>query len=410
MRYPALASVSHGNEEDRATFWRNLKSAFGPIIFEEKRKVDKPCPYLKISMMIERLEGLVKRYKEIERELSSPDVFRDMERVKKLSRERKELEPVIQIYQEYRRVIDSIKETEELLGDPELGELAAQELEKLKEKKEELEREIKKLLVPKDPYDERNIIMEIRAGAGGEEAALFARDLFRMYTKYAEKKGWKVEMVDSHPTDLGGFKEVIFMVVGKGAYSRLKYESGVHRVQRIPITESGGRIHTSTATVAVLPEMEDIDIKIDEKDLKIEFFRASGHGGQHVNKVETAVRITHIPTGIVVSCQEERSQHQNRQRAMKVLRARLYEHEREKKERELREKRRSQIGRGERSEKIRTYNFPQNRVTDHRINLTLYNLEDVLEGELDEIIDKLILKESEAYEGNGSTERGEKDT
>lgn len=361
-------------------------------------------------MVIEKLEGILKRFKEIEKELSSPHIYKDMERAKKLSKERKELEPLVRVYEEYKKIIDSIDETEELLQDSELGKLAEEELKRLKAEKEKIEEEIKKLLAPKDPYDERNIIMEIRAGTGGEEAALFARDLLRMYTKYAEKKGWKIEMVHSHPTDLGGFKEVIFMVIGKGAYSKLKYESGVHRVQRVPITESGGRIHTSTATVAVLPEMEDIDVKIDEKDLKIEFFRASGHGGQHVNKVETAVRITHIPTGIVVSCQEERSQHQNRQRAMKVLRARLYEYERERKEREMREKRRSQIGRGERSEKIRTYNFPQNRITDHRINLTLYNLEDVLEGELDEIIDRLILAEREEYEGNGGTEGGKKNT
>ncbi|MFN3699662.1 MAG: peptide chain release factor 1, partial [Dictyoglomus sp.] len=258
-----------------------------------------------------------------------------------------------------------------------------------------IEFELKSLLLPKDPNDEKNIIMEIRAGTGGEEAALFAADLFRMYLGYAQKKGWKVEIVSSNPTGLGGYKEIIFIVEGKGAYSRLKFESGVHRVQRVPITESSGRIHTSTATVAVLPEMEEIEIEIDPKDLKIETFRSGGAGGQHVNKTESGVRITHIPSGIVVQCQDERSQHQNREKAMKVLRARLYEYYQREKENEIASQRRAQVGTGERSEKIRTYNFPQRRVTDHRINYSSFQLEEVLAGELDEFIDRLILAEKE---------------
>lgn len=279
--------------------------------------------------------------------------------------------------------------------DEDLRSLAETELEDIQEKLEKVEFELKALLLPKDPNDEKNIIMEIRAGTGGEEAALFAADLFRMYLGYAQKKGWKVEIVSSNPTGLGGFKEIIFIVEGKGAYSRLKFESGVHRVQRVPITESSGRIHTSTATVAVLPEMEEIEVEIDPKDLRIETFRSGGAGGQHVNKTESGVRITHIPSGIVVQCQDERSQHQNREKAMKVLRARLYEYYQREKENEIASQRRQQVGTGERSEKIRTYNFPQRRVTDHRINYSSFQLEEVLSGELDEFIDRLILAEKE---------------
>jgi len=259
-----------------------------------------------------------------------------------------------------------------------------------KEQKEIVETQLKILLLPKDPNDEKNVIMEIRAGAGGEEAALFAAELFRMYSRYAERKNWKVEVMSTSESDLDGFKEVIFMISGKGAYSRLKYESGVHRVQRVPVTESGGRIHTSTATVAVLPEVEDVEVEIREEDLEIDTFRAGGAGGQHVNKTESAVRIVHKPTGIVVTCQDERSQHANRDRAMKILRARLYDYYQSIQQKEIESQRRSQVGTGDRSERIRTYNFPQGRVTDHRIGLTLYKLEQILDGELDEIIDALI--------------------
>ena len=342
---------------------------------------------------MEKLEGIEKRYEEISNQLASPEVVGNPEKIEKLSKELAQLEDIVKLFREYKKVLSRIEEAKTILKeekDEDLRELAKEELSELEPKLEEITDKLKLALIPKDPLDEKNIFLEIRAGTGGEEAALFAAELFRMYSKYAEKKGWKVEVMDSHPTGLGGFKEIIAQIKGKGVYSRLKYESGVHRVQRVPETESQGRIHTSAVTVAVLPEPDEVEVEIRPEDLKIEVFRASGHGGQHVNKTESAVRITHIPTGIVVSCQDERSQHQNKAKALKILRARLYEKMRREQEEKLREERRSQIKSGDRSEKIRTYNFPQSRVTDHRIGLTLYKLSDILEGDLDEIIDPLI--------------------
>ncbi len=342
--------------------------------------------------MIDKLSAIEEKYEELGRKLSDPETMKDMNNYTRLSKELADLKPVVDSFREYREVIEGIAEAEEIIksDDPELKELASEELEELKGRLPELERRLKILLLPKDPRDERNVIVEIRAGTGGDEAALFAADLFRMYAKYAEKKGWKVEVIDSSPTGIGGLKEVVALIQGKGAYSRLKYESGVHRVQRVPDTETSGRIHTSAATVAVLPEAEDVDVRIDEKDLKIDTYRASGAGGQHVNKTSSAVRITHLPTGIVVQCQDERSQHKNRVKAMKVLRARLYEIMIREQEQEISETRKSQVGSGDRSERIRTYNFPQNRVTDHRIGLTIQKLPQILEGEIDELIDALI--------------------
>ncbi len=347
-------------------------------------------------IVIERLTEICDRFREVERLLGNPDVISDQKRYRELAREHRELLPIFELFSEYENVVKGLKEVEDIIEnskDEDFVELAKEEKRELERRKEDLERKLKLSLIPKDPNDEKNVILEIRAGAGGEEAALFAADLFRMYSKYAEKHGWKVEILSSNETGLGGFKEVIALISGKGAYSRLKYESGVHRVQRIPVTESGGRIHTSTATVAILPESEDVDLKIDEKDLRIDTFRSSGAGGQHVNTTDSAVRITHIPTGIVVTCSNERSQIQNRIKAMKILRARLQELlERQKKE-ELDLARRSQVGTGDRSEKIRTYNFPENRVTDHRIKLTIHYLEQFLDGEMDEMIDALIAED-----------------
>ena len=344
--------------------------------------------------LTERLRTIEERYEQLSLQLTDPAVLADPARIQALAREQRELGPLVDYYRQYRQAIERYMEAKQILeeeDDEELRQLAREELSELEGRIGRLEQEIKLALLPKDPNDERDVIMEIRAGAGGEEAALFAADLFRMYHRYAERKGWKVEVVDAHESDVGGFKEVIFEVKGHGAYSRLKYESGVHRVQRVPVTEASGRIHTSTATVAVLPEAEEVEVHLDPDDLEIEVFRSSGPGGQNVQKNSTAVRVIHKPTGLVVVCQDQRSQFQNKMRALAVLRARLYDLERRRQEETVAQARRQQVGTGERAEKIRTYNFPQNRVTDHRIGLTLYNLEGVLSGEeLDTIIDALI--------------------
>ncbi len=352
---------------------------------------------MKNKFLLKRLEGIAKRYEELQKEISKPEIVQDIKKYQKLNKELKELSEIYETYKLYQRYEREYEESKELLrsDDEDIKALAEEETKRLQEKLEETEDKLKELMIPKDPNESKNIILEIRAGAGGEEAALFAADLFRMYQKYAEEKGWKITILNTNRTGLGGFKEVIALVEGKDVYSRLKYESGVHRVQRIPVTESGGRIHTSTVTVAVLPEAGEEDININPQDLRIETFRASGAGGQYVNTTETAVRITHIPTGITVSCQEERSQYQNRQKAMKILYARLKDYYNRLKEEEIARERREQVGTGERSEKIRTYNFPQNRVTDHRINLTLYKLPEILEGNLDELIDALRTAEIE---------------
>ena len=358
--------------------------------------------------MLEKIAGIEKRYEEINQELA--EVGEDYQRAAELSKERAELEPVIAKAQEYRQTLARLDQARELtsIEDEELRALALAEVEELLPASESLERELKALLIPKDPRDERNVIMEIRAGTGGEEAALFAADLFRMYIRYAERRNWKTEVLSASETGIGGFKEVIVMIKGKGAYSRLKYESGVHRVQRVPVTEAQGRIHTSTVTVAVLAEVEDVEIDIPESDIRMDIYRSAGAGGQNVQKNSTAVRITHIPTGIVVSCQDERSQLQNRLRAMSILRARLYDLEAQKRQQELEETRRSQVGTGERAEKIRTYNYPQSRVTDHRINVSSYNLPAVLDGDLDTFIEELSLRdEAERLATAGVSEDGE---
>jgi len=344
------------------------------------------------KMLLEKLEGIEKKYDELSRLLSDPTVFSDISKSRQYLKEQAELSELVEKIREYKKILSDIKEAEEILessGDNGLRELAEEELAALKERKPRVEDELKLMLIPKDPRDVRNVILEIRAGTGGEEASLFAADLFRMYSRYAESRGWKVEILDINSTGVGGIKEVIALIKGKDAYSRLKYESGTHRVQRVPVTEASGRIHTSTATVAVLPEAEEVDLKIDEKDLRIDTFCASGPGGQGVNTTYSAVRIVHIPTGMIVQCQDSRSQIKNKERAMKVLRSRLYELQMQKQEEERAKERKSQVGTGERSEKIRTYNFPQNRVTDHRINLTLHKLSNILDGELDEIIENL---------------------
>ncbi len=343
--------------------------------------------------MLEKLAQLEEKYNELTRKLSDLEIIADHQQFQKLAKAHAELEEVVTVYKEYKSVVEGIGEAKELLEDqlePDFRAMVQEELEQLEDKQADLKQQLKVMLLPKDPNDEKNVIVEIRAGTGGEEAALFAADLFRMYSRYAEAHQWRVELMNSNPTELGGFKEVIFSIEGKGAYSRFKFESGVHRVQRIPTTESGGRIHTSAATVAVLPEAEEVEVEIDPNDLRIDVYRSSGPGGQSVNTTDSAVRITHLPTGLVVSCQDEKSQHKNKDKAMKILRARLFDMAKAEQERELAAQRKSQVGTGDRSERIRTYNFPQGRVTDHRIGLTLYRLDAVLQGVLDEIIDGLI--------------------
>ena len=340
--------------------------------------------------MFEKLETVEKRYDELTKMISDPEVISNHTEWQKLMKEHASIEEIVLKFREYKKVKQSMEEAEELMKDPEMKELAEEEYYASKEKLPEIEEELKFLLIPKDPDDDKNIICEIRAGAGGEEAALFAGTLFRMYTMYAEKKHWKLEVLNENETGLGGYKEISFMITGKGVYSRLKFESGVHRVQRVPDTESSGRIHTSTATVAVLPVVEDVEIEINPADIKMEVFRASGAGGQHINKTSSAVRLIHEPTGIVVECQTERSQFQNKDNAMKMLRTKLYEIEKQKQDSEISNARKSQVGSGDRSEKIRTYNYPQGRITDHRIGMSIYQMENFLNGDLDEMIDNLI--------------------
>ncbi len=342
--------------------------------------------------LLEKLAGIENRYEELNTLMSDPAVIADYNRLRDVGQERTGLQPIVEAFRDYRDVLRQLDEARALVAseaDPDLAAMAADEVTSLQAQVEPMEANLKVLLVPKDPRDDKNVIVEIRAGTGGDEAGIFAADLYRMYTRYAETHNWKSELLSSSDTGVGGFKEVIFMVKGKGAYSRMKFESGVHRVQRVPVTEAQGRIHTSTATVAVLPEVDEVEIDIPEKDIEMEVYRSQGAGGQNVQKNSTAVRIRHLPTGIVVQCQDERSQLQNRLRAMSILRARLYELEEEKRRSEEMAARRSQVGSGERSEKIRTYNFPQSRVTDHRINLTSYRLNTILDGDLDEFIDEL---------------------
>jgi len=341
--------------------------------------------------MFEKLKGVEKRFSEIEEFLSDPDIIKDREAYQKYVCEHAELSKVVTVFRTYNQVLEDLDESTELLtdGDSDIKDLAKEEIASLTQKKESLEENLKKLLVPKDPNDERNVIIEIRAGTGGDEAALFGGDLFRMYSKYAENRNWKVEVLSHHETGVGGFKEIIAMVHGKGAYSALKFESGTHRVQRVPTTETQGRIHTSAVTVAVLPEAEDVELQIDQSEIKVDVYRATGPGGQSVNTTDSAVRITHLPTGLVVTCQDEKSQLKNKNKAMKVLRARLLDAMIQKQNEERSQERKSQIGSGDRSERIRTYNFPQGRVTDHRVGLTLYKLEDILQGNINEIIEGL---------------------
>ncbi len=343
--------------------------------------------------MLQKLEDVERRYVELEEALVAPAVIANRKEYARLGKERADLEEIVRRYREWKKLSAEIEGHRALLEEPDadLRDLAKAELPALRERLEALEEDLKRLLVPRDPNDERNVILEIRAGTGGEEASLFAAALFRMYTRYAEEHGWRVELMSANPTGLGGFKEVIGLIEGRGVYSRLKYEGGVHRVQRVPVTEASGRIHTSTVTVAVLPEADDVDVHIDEvKDLRIDVYRSSGPGGQSVNTTDSAVRVTHLPTGLVVACQDEKSQHKNKAKALKILRARLLERAQAEQEAEVAESRRSMVGTGERSERIRTYNFPQGRVTDHRINLTLYSLDRVMEGNIEPLIDALI--------------------
>jgi len=343
--------------------------------------------------MLQKLEDVEKRYVELERSLVDPAVIGNRKEYARLGKERSALEEIVREYREWKKLSAEIEGHRALLeeGDAEIRELAKAELPAMRERLESLEEELKRLLLPRDLNDERNVILEIRAGTGGEEASLFAAELFRMYSRYAEEQGWRVELMSANPTGLGGFKEVIALIEGRGVYSRLKFEGGVHRVQRVPETEASGRIHTSTVTVAVLPEADEVDVQIDEvKDLRIDVYRSSGPGGQSVNTTDSAVRITHLPTGLVVACQDEKSQHKNKNKALKILRARLLERAQAAQQAEVAQSRRSMVGTGERSERIRTYNFPQGRVTDHRINLTLYSLDRVIEGQIEPLIDALI--------------------
>ncbi|MGN1417788.1 MAG: peptide chain release factor 1 [Acutalibacteraceae bacterium] len=357
--------------------------------------------------MLDKLDAVEKRFEEVSAALFDPQVVCDISKYTALMKEQKNLQPIVEKYRLYKKAKKDAEEAKELLedtsSDKEIREMAAEELEEAKEQIAKLSDELKIMLLPKDPNDDKNVIVEIRGGTGGEESALFAATLYRMYTMYAEKKGWKTQVLYANETELGGFKEISFMVIGEGAYSRLKFESGVHRVQRVPETESQGRIHTSAATVAVLPEAQDVDIEINPADLQIDTFRSSGAGGQHINKTESAIRITHLPTGTVVECQDERSQHKNKEKAMRVLRARLLENEKQKQADAVAGERKAQVGSGDRSEKIRTYNFPQYRISDHRIGLTIYKLEQFINGDLDEVIDALITADT-AKKLQGSTE------
>ena len=353
--------------------------------------------------MLDKLAALEERFELIAGKISDPDVIADQESWRKYCKEHSDLTPIIEKYRELKTAKQTIEDDKEMLSSPqdkEFEEMIRLEMSEAEETVERAVEELKILLLPKDPNDDKNVIMEIRGGTGGEEAALFAADLMRMYTMYAETQGWKIDILNSNATDIGGYKEISFSIEGQGAYSRLKFESGVHRVQRVPETESGGRIHTSAVTVAVLPEVEEVEVDINQNDLRIDVFRAGGPGGQCVNTTDSAVRITHIPTGIVVSCQDEKSQHKNKDKAMKILRSRIFEKMEEERNKEIADERKSQVGSGDRSERIRTYNYPQSRVTDHRINLTLYKLEQVLNGSLDEIIDALVTADQAAKLAN----------
>ena len=343
--------------------------------------------------MIEKFQWMQERYNELSEAVSQPEIIADTARWQRLLKEHAQLEPAVQAWQRYQQLLTQQTEAEEMLNDPELAPIAQTELHELTRRRADMEQELRLLLLPKDPNDERNVVMEIRAGAGGEEAGLFGANLLRMYTRYAERHGYRVEMVSLNETELGGVKEAVFSLCGNGAFARMKYESGVHRVQRVPTTESGGRIHTSTCTVAVLPEAEDVEVDIAPKDIRVDVYRSTGHGGQCVNTTDSAVRITHLPTGLVVTCQDQKSQLKNRDKAMRVLKSRLLEKYREEKDAAYAENRRTQVGTGDRSERIRTYNFPQGRVTDHRIGLTIYRIDDVMDGDLDEIIDALQMEE-----------------
>ncbi len=358
--------------------------------------------------MFDKLEDLLIRYQEIMDELNEPSVINDQARFRKLMKEQNDLTPIVEAYKEYKDMKQGIEDSLAMIEeetDEEMRELAKEELNECKDRVAELEQEMKILLLPKDPNDDKNVIVEIRAGAGGDEAALFASQLYRVYTRFAERNRWKVDMMSVNENGIGGFKEVVFMISGQGAYSKLKYESGVHRVQRVPVTESGGRIHTSTATVAIMPEAEEVDVEINMNDCKFDVFRASGNGGQCVNTTDSAVRLTHIPTGIVISCQDEKSQLKNKEKALKVLRTKLYDLEMEKAHSAEAEARKSQVGTGDRSEKIRTYNFPQGRVTDHRIKLTLHRLDAIMDGDIQEIIDSLIAADQAAKLANMNEEQ-----